>query len=145
MQQRNSFKLSFLSLSENESFARNVISCFAVRLNPSISEIADIKTAVSEAVTNAIVHGYPNDIGEIIMEAEIKENQIHIKVIDFGVGIDNVEKALEPFYTTKPDEERSGMGFIIMQEFMDSVKVESKKGSGTEIYMVKNILSNVGE
>ncbi len=145
MQIKNKMKLSFLSLSQNESFARSVISCFSLQLNPSISEIADIKTAVSEAVTNAIVHGYPKIVGEIILEAEIIGSSIHINIIDNGVGIDSVETALEPFYTTKPEEERSGMGFTIMQEFMDKISVESSKGCGTKVYMVKNILNSAKE
>ncbi len=135
----NKIKLTFLSLSENESFARSVASCFALHLNPSVAQISDIKTAVSEAVTNAIVHGYPNDVGEITLEAEIKDGIIHINVFDNGVGIENVQSALEPFYTTKPDDERSGMGFTIMKSFMDEVKVESQKGIGTRIYMSKKI------
>ena len=137
--ENNKMKLTFLSLSQNESFARNVISCFALGLNPSIAEISDIKTAVSEAVTNAIVHGYPKKIGEITLEAEIEKDQIHINVFDNGIGIENLNDALEPFFTTRADEERSGMGFTIMQSFMDSVKVESELGKGTKVYMVKTI------
>ena len=140
---KNKMRLSFLSHSENESFARSVIACFALQLNPSIAEISDIKTAVSEAVTNAIVHGYPNDIGEIILESEYNDKILHINVFDEGVGIENVSEAIEPFYTTKPEDERSGMGFTIMKSFMDEVKVESKKGKGTKIYMSKNIKADV--
>ena len=139
METNNKMKLSFLSYSKNESFARSVISCFALGLNPSISEISDIKTAVSEAVTNAIVHGYPTNVGEIVLESEIIDNCIHINVFDEGVGIEHLTEALEPFYTTKPDDERSGMGFTIMKSFMDEVKVESEKGKGTKVYMVKTI------
>ena len=135
----NKIKVIFLSKSENEVFARSVISCFAVFLNPSVAEITDIKTAVSEAVTNAIVHAYNDEQGEIVMEAEIIDNTLHINIFDNGVGIEYIDKALEPFYTTKPDDERSGMGFTIMQSFMDSVKVESKKGEGTKVYMTKTI------
>lgn len=136
---KNKMKLTFLSISENESFARSVVSCFALRLNPSIAQIADIKTAVSEAVTNSIVHGYPNEKGEITIECETDENSIHINIFDNGIGIDDLNKALEPFYTTKPSEERSGMGFTIMKSFMDDVKVESSKNNGTKIYMKKII------
>ena len=136
--------LTFSALQQNESFARTAVSCFALSLNPSVSQIADIKTAVSEAVTNSIVHAYPNEKGDIRIETEINEGKIHIKIIDFGVGIDNVNQALEPFYTTKPDDERSGMGFTIMKSFMDDIKVESKVGSGTVIYMVKNIANAQG-
>lgn len=138
----NKMELSFSSLSQNESFARSVISCFALQLNPSVAQIADIKTAVSEAVTNAIVHGYPDGNGKIILQSEIVDGVIHINVFDDGVGIENVEDALEPFYTSKPEDERSGMGFTIMQSFMDEVKVESQKGKGTKVYMSKNLKTN---
>ena len=139
MSSQNKMKLIFSSLSENESFARNVVACFALKLNPSVSQMSDIKTAVSEAVTNAIVHGYPNSVGEINIEAEIIDESIHINVIDFGIGIKNLKEALEPFFTTKEDEERSGMGFTIMKNFMDSVDVESIEGKGTKVYMIKNL------
>lgn len=133
----NKMKLIFSSKSENESFARNVISCFVLSLNPSLAELSEIKTAVSEAVTNAIVHAYNHDIGEIIMEAEIIDRKIHINIFDSGKGIDNIDKALEPFFTTNAEEERSGMGFTIMKSFMDTVVVESKVGLGTKVYMTK--------
>ena len=133
----NKMKLEFLSHSKNEAFARSVVSCFALGLNPSVSELSDVKTAVSEAVTNAIVHGYPFQIGKITLESEIDGNNLHINVFDDGVGIDNINDALEPFFTTKPDDERSGMGFTIMKSFMDEVKVESAKGKGTKVYMLK--------
>ncbi len=141
---KNKMTLTFLSKSINESFARTVAGCFALQLNPSVSEISDIKTAVSEAVTNSIVHGYPNGVGEIVLEGEIENNLLHINVIDKGVGIDNVEKALEPFFTTKSEDERSGMGFTIMKSFMDDVKVVSKLGGGTQIYMTKKIIADEG-
>jgi len=139
MENNNKIKLSFLSCSRNESFARNVIACYVLGLNPSVSEIADLKTAVSEAVTNCIVHAYPNNAGKIDLEAEIIDNTVHINVFDNGVGIENVEDALEPFYTTKADDERSGMGFSIMKSFMDEIKVVSEKGCGTKVYMKKTI------
>lgn len=142
MKQYNKMRLTFLSESTNESFARNVIACFALGLNPSLAELSDVKTAVSEAVTNAIVHGYPHEQGDIVLEAEIKNGELHINVFDDGVGIDNVSEALEPFYTTKPDDERSGMGFTIMKSFMDEVKVTSEKGKGTKVYMVKKLLTS---
>ena len=142
MEINNKFRLEFLSLSQNESFARSVVSCFALQLNPSVSQIADIKTAVSEAVTNAIVHGYPNGIGTVILEAELFENEIHINVFDDGVGIENIAQALEPFYTTKEEEERSGMGFTIMKSFMDEISVVSEKGKGTKVYMSKKIITS---
>ena len=133
----NKMKLIFSSKSENESFARNVVSCFALSLNPSLAELTEIKTAVSEAVTNAIVHAYNHSAGEITLEAEIKDNTIHINIFDNGKGIENVDKALEPFYTTNAEDERSGMGFTIMQSFMDKVVVESNIGNGTKVYMTK--------
>ncbi len=139
MEINNKISVKFLSLSENESFARSVVACFALFYNPSLSEISDIKTAVSEAVTNCIVHGYPDTVGEIEIESEISGDELHINIFDKGVGIENVNEALEPFYTTKPDEERAGMGFTIMKSFMDDVKVESKKGEGTKIYMIKKL------
>ncbi len=135
----NKMSLTFTACSENESFARNTVACFALKLNPSLSEISDIKTAVSEAVTNSIVHGYPQRNGQITIEAKIIANELHIKIIDKGVGIENVEQALEPFFTTREDEERSGMGFTIMESFMDKVTVESKIGIGTCISMTKII------
>lgn len=133
------FKLQFSSLSTNESFARSVIGVYSLRLNPTLSQISDIKTAVSEAVTNCIVHGYPDNVGEIIMEAYLEGDNLHINVLDEGVGIENLSAALEPFYTTKEEEERSGMGFTIMKSFMDDVNVVSEKGKGTKVYMVKNL------
>ena len=135
----NKMTIKFLSKSVNESFARTVAGCFALQLNPSVSEISDIKTAVSEAVTNSIVHGYQNEIGEITMEGEIVGDTLHINIFDNGVGIEDVEQALEPFYTTKSQDERSGMGFTIMKSFMDEVRVVSKKGGGTKIYMSKSL------
>lgn len=139
MNTNNKMSLKFLSLSVNESFARNVVGCFSLQLNPSIAEVSDIKTAVSEAVTNCIVHGYDGKVGEIEITAEIEGDLIHINVFDNGVGIENVSEALEPFYTTKPEDERSGMGFTIMKSFMDDVRVESEKQGGTRIYMTKKI------
>ncbi len=135
----NKMKITFLSLSENESFARSVAGIFALSLNPSIAQISDVKTAVSEAVTNCIVHAYPDKVGEITMQVEIVNDELHINVSDEGVGIDDVSAASEPFYTTKASDERSGMGFTIMRTFMDDVKVYSEKGKGTDVYMVKKI------
>ena len=131
--------VKFDSISQNESFARNVIASFILPLNPSLSELSDVKTAVSEAVTNAIVHGYPDSVGEVTLTAEISGNTVHITVSDCGVGIDDLPKALEPFYTTKPSEERSGMGFTIIKTFMDEVDVVSKINSGTVVNMSKSI------
>ena len=139
---KNKMKLIFPAKSENEAFARSVISCFVLPLNPSLSDLSDIKTAVSEAVTNAIVHAYKSGEGNIVMESEIIDRSVHIKIIDSGIGIENINQALEPFFTTKPDDERSGMGFTIMKSFMDKVSVISEKGKGTTVYMIKNILSD---
>ncbi len=133
----NKMNLNFLSISENEAFARNVIAAFTLGVNPTLSEISDVKTAVSEAVTNAIVHGYPDSVGSIDIEAELIDNVLHIIIKDYGVGISNLSEVLEPFFTTKPDEERSGMGFTIMKNFMDDVKVESKLNKGTVVQMTK--------
>ena len=135
----NKMSIKFDSVSQNECFARNVIASFILPLNPSISDLSDVKTAVSEAVTNSIVHGYPDSVGEVTMSAEIIGNDVHIIIADCGVGIDNVDKALEPFYTTKPNDERSGMGFTIIKTFMDDVKVVSKLNCGTKIEMLKTI------
>ena len=112
---KNKMLLKFDSVSENEGFARNVIASFLLPLNPGIGELTDIKTAVSEAVTNAIVHGYPDTVGEVTMLAETDGENVHIVISDSGVGIEDLQAALEPFYTTKPDDERSGMGFTIIK------------------------------
>ena len=137
MERKNKMKLIFSAKSENESFARSVVACFILNLNPTLSQLSDVKTAVSEAVTNAIVHGYKDNDGQITIDAEIIDNRLHISIFDNGVGIEDVEMALKPFYTTKEDEERSGMGFTIMKSFMDEVVVESKIGCGTKVYMTK--------
>ncbi len=142
MNELNKFTITFPSVSENESFIRGVVSLFILRLNPNVSELSDVKTAVSEAVTNAIVHGYPNEIGEVKLECSLLDDKIHINISDNGVGIDDLSEALEPFYTTKPEQERSGMGFTIMKSFMDKVIVKSEKGKGTNIYMEKTIKSD---
>lgn len=133
------FKMTFSSLPVNESFARSAVGVYALRLNPTLSEISDIKTAVSEAVTNSIVHGYPKSVGEIVLEGYTDDDVLHINIFDEGVGIENVDEALEPFYTTKSEEERSGMGFTIMKSFMDDIRVESAKGNGTKVYMLKKL------
>lgn len=135
----NKMIIKFDSISQNEAFARNVIASFILPLNPSLGELSDIKTAVSEAVTNAIVHGYPDSVGEVTMVAEIKDFEIHISISDSGIGIEDLDKALEPFYTTKPEDERSGMGFTIIKTFMDEVSVISKTNLGTTVNMVKSI------
>ena len=139
MSYHNELKLQFLSLSENEGFARSCVASFCLPLKPSIETITDIKTAVSEAVTNCVVHAYPNSVGLIEINVKLQENQIYISVKDFGVGIEDILKAKEPFYTSKPESERSGMGFTVMESFMDSVSVNSKPNEGTEIVLIKNL------
>lgn len=140
---QNSMKLRFRALSQNESFARVVAGAFSTQLNPTINELTDIKTAVSEAVTNAIIHGYSQSDGEVELDVAIDTDMITIVVRDFGVGIDDIMRAREPFYTTWPGDERSGMGFTVMETFMDSVDVESKVGEGTTVTMTKRI--NMGD
>ena len=135
----NEMKVEFLGLPSNEAFARITVASFVATLDPTIEEISDIKTAVSEAVTNSIVHGYEKTNGAIVIKARIKQNTVEIEVIDFGRGIENIKKAREPLYTTKPEEERSGMGFTIMESFMDEINVKSTLGQGTTVLMKKVI------
>lgn len=140
MQIMNQMKLQFLSVPENESFARVAVSAFAVQLDPTLDVLADIKTAVSEAVTNAIVHGYGDKIGWVTLEATMTENGVLSLIIgDQGKGIADVAQAMQPFFTTQPEKERSGMGFSVMQTFMDQVQVESAPGEGTTVRMEKRI------
>lgn len=135
----NQMKLSFISKSANESFARAVVSAFLLPTDPTISDIADIKTAVSEAVTNCIVHAYPHTDGTIYIDMKIVDNKrIIIKVRDKGVGISDIKKAMEPLYTTSSDE-RAGLGFAVMQSFCDKVKVKSVVGKGTAVTLEKII------
>ena len=135
----NEMKLEFASKPENEAFARITVSAFVSQLDPTIDEIADIKTAVSEAVTNSIIHGYEDKQGIVKVECKLKGNCIEIEVSDTGKGIENVELARKPLYTSKPNLERSGMGFTIMESFMDDLKVESSLGFGTKVTMRKKI------
>ena len=139
MTQRNEMETTFLSLPENESFARVVIAAFAVQLSPTLGEIADVKTAVSEAVTNAIVHGYEGTRGMVTLRAAIEGHTLTIVVEDHGRGIRDIPRAMEPFFTTHPEQERSGMGFSVMQTFMDALHVESQPGQGTRVTMRKRI------
>ena len=141
---KNHMKLEFLSVSENEPFARNTIAAFCLSLNPTLDELSDIKTAVSEAVTNCIVHAYKGGTGTVTIECETDGNALHIQITDNGKGIEHVPRALEPFYTTLSDEERSGMGFTIMQTFMNDFRVQSKKGTGTTVFMSKYFNRNDG-
>ena len=133
----NKIKIEFQSKSENESFARVAVAAFVSQLDPTIEKLTDIKTAVSEAVTNAIIHGYENKDGTVVIEAEIKGDEVTIIVSDEGKGIENIEQAMQPLYTSRPDLERSGMGFTVMETFMDSLQVDSKPGKGTKIIMKK--------
>ena len=135
----NKMKLEFMSKSTNEAFARLTVAAFAAQLDPTIEELADIKTAVSEAVTNCIIHGYENKQGMVKIIGHLKENEIILEISDRGKGIENIDVAKEPLYTTKPNLERSGMGFTIMESFMDTMEVESIVGLGTKITMSKKI------
>ncbi len=134
----NQMQLKFLSRSENEEFARNAVAAFALPLNPTLSELSDVKTAVSEAVTNCIVHAYRETEGWITVECQTEGSRLHILISDNGRGIDNVDEAVTPFFTTLPGEERSGMGFTIMQAFMTDFSVKSTAGEGTTVEMTKD-------
>lgn len=135
----NYMVMEFLSRSSNESFARTAVATFASQLDPTLDELGDIKTAVSEAVTNSIVHGYPNTLGKIVVKVRILEkNTLEISVRDWGCGIENIDKAREPMFTTG-GEERSGMGFTIMESFTDRMRVKSMLGRGTTVVMQKRI------
>lgn len=139
MQYDNEMTLQFQAKSENEAFARVVAATFVSQLNPTVSDITDIKTAVSEAVTNAIIHGYENKEGIVTLFCGYIEDEVTIIVTDKGKGIQNIEQAIQPLYTSKPELERSGMGFTVMETFMDSMKVESVEDIGTKITMKKII------
>ena len=135
----NEMKIEFISKSSNEAFARIAVAAFASQLDPTIEELADIKTAVSEAVTNCIIHGYDKKQGIVKIVSKLRENEIIIEISDKGKGIENIDEAKEPLYTTKPNLERSGMGFTIMESFMDKMEVESILGLGTKVTMSKII------
>jgi anti-sigma F factor len=135
----NEMKIEFDSKSCNEGFARVAVAAFLTQLDPTLEEVSDVKTAVSEAVTNCIIHGYENEVYKIKVECRIKENEIEIMVIDTGKGIENIERAREPLFTTKPELDRSGMGFAFMEAFMDEIEVTSEVGQGTSVYMKKVI------
>lgn len=140
---KNYLKLQFYSLPRNQAFARDAVAAFCLELNPSLSDLSDVKTAVSEAVTNCTVHAYKGNLGLVTVECEIEDNTLHIKVSDTGKGIADVNQAIQPFYTSAPSDERSGMGFTIMQTFMDEFKVNSIRGEGTVVYMSKSFKSEV--
>lgn len=137
---KNNMRLEFSALSQNESFARVTVAAFIAQLDPTMDELTEIKTVVSEAVTNAIIHGYGNDSSGIVyISVSIENGLVELKIKDEGVGIMDVEEARLPLFTTKPDLERSGMGFTIMENFMDEVEVSSQPGIGTEVTLKKNI------
>ena len=138
----NEVTLAFPSRSSNEGFARAAVSCFAAQMDPTLNELEDIKTAVSEAVTNAIVHAYPDSIGQVVVKVRICPDQVlEVTVRDHGRGIPDVEKAMEPLYTTCTTGERAGLGFAVMQSFMDKVKVRSTLGKGTTVILSKKLSS----
>lgn len=136
---KNEMTLAFDSISENEEFARVTVAAFAAQLNPTLEEVADIRTAVSEAVTNAIIHGYPEGVHTVVLRVRMEDRQLEVWVMDEGVGIADISKAMEPLYTSRPDLERSGMGFMFMEAFMDEVQVESEPGLGTTVTMRKTL------
>ena len=137
--QNNEMEIRFDSRSENEGFARVSVASFLTQLNPTVEEVADMKTAVSEAVTNAIIHGYEQRVETVRIHCSIENQLFTVEISDRGKGIANVEKAMEPMFTTKPEDDRSGMGFSFMDAFMDSVEVESNVGEGTSVKMTKTI------
>ena len=138
----NEMKLEFISKSSNEAFARIAVAAFVSQLDPSLEELADIKTAVSEAVTNSIIHGYENKLGIVKIVGKLQANKIILEISDSGKGIENIEEAKQPLFTTKSNLERSGMGFTIMESFMDKVDVESILDIGTKVTMEKEIKSD---
>ena len=139
MKNTNEMEIRYDSRSENEGFARVAVASFMTQLNPTVEEVADVKTAVSEAVTNAIIHGYGNEIHKVSIRCGIKDNVFTVEVCDTGKGIENIEQAMQPMFTTLPEQDRSGMGFAFMEAFMDSVEVESEPGKGTRVKMKKTV------
>lgn len=139
---QNTVTIEFDAASRNEGFARMVAAAYAAQLNPTLEELSDIKTVVSEAVTNSVIHGYEGGAGIVRMRLSIAEHDLFLEVEDEGVGIENVLKAMEPMYTSKPELERSGMGFAFMEAFTDELEVESQRGKGTRVCMRKHISQN---
>lgn len=139
MEHTNEMELIFDSRSSNESFARVTVAAFMTSLNPTVEEVSDVKTAVSEAVTNAIIHGYQGEVQSIYIHGRTQGNTLFLTIRDEGVGMENVQQAMEPLYTTKPELDRSGMGFSFMEAFMDKLEVESEPGKGTTVKMEKTI------
>ena len=145
MEYRNQMSITMPSLSINEGFARSAVAAFCVELNPTLDEIADIKTAVSEAVTNCVVHAYPDRVGNITLWVGLTNQSVIIKISDKGVGIEDLDKARQPFFSTKPTEERAGMGFTVMESFMDEVILERNLDRGITVTLQKNIQSKKNE
>ena len=139
MENTNEMTLIFDSRPVNEGLARVAAASFLTQLNPTLEEVADVKTAVSEAVTNCIIHGYEGEVHKIQMDLRLRDNDLVVDISDHGIGIEDVEKAMEPLFTSKPDKERSGMGFTFMEAFMDEITVESVMGKGTTVRMRKTI------
>lgn len=139
MENTNEMSITFDSRSCNEGFARVAVAAFCTQLNPTLEEVADVKTALSEAITNAIIHGYDNEVHKIRVDCRTVDRDLYVTVIDHGRGIPDVKKAMEPMFTTKPELDRSGMGFAFMEAFMDEVVVVSQVGVGTEVHMKKRI------
>ena len=140
---KEEMKLEFDAISENEGLARVVIAAFLTRLDPTLEQLQDVKTAVSEAVTNAVIHGYEEKGGKIRMSAVLEKGELKLTIEDDGVGIEDISKAMQPLFTTKPEGERSGMGFSFMEAFMDRVEVESSPGNGTTVHMWKSFQENI--
>ena len=139
MKNTNEMEIRFDSRSVNEGFARVAVASFMTQLNPTVEEVADVKTAVSEAVTNSIIHGYDNEVHKVSIRCRIEDNVFVVEDCDKGKGIENIEEAMRPMFTTKPEQERSGMGFAFMEAFMDTVEVESEPGKGTKVKMKKTV------
>ena len=139
MELLNEMTLSVKSVSVNEGFVRSAIAAFCVEANPTLDEITDIKTAVSEAITNCVVHAYPTQVGDILIKVKLYKDKVQMSITDYGTGIENIEQAKEPFYTTRPDQERSGMGFTVMESFMDDLVVEKNRGKGITVRMTKKL------
>lgn len=140
---KNSMTLSFSAAAKNEAFARMAVAAFIMPLDPTISEITDIKTAVSEAVTNAIIHGYGNNSEKnVVLLCSYENRSVYIEITDYGVGIEDIKQARTPLYTSAPELERSGLGFTVMETFMDSVDVLSEKGKGTTVRMAKKLMDS---
>ena len=142
MDLNNYMSLKIKAISQNEAFARSVVAAFCASVNPTVDQINDIKTAISEAVTNSVVHGYAEYSGTIEISATLESRTIHIEVLDEGVGIEDIPRAREPFFTTRPQDERSGMGFTVMESFMDSLEVLKRDGRGLRVRMSKNFDMN---